>query len=184
MAYVLGAVKQHVKDAANYFGPKHGFTVVYGYRAVGSVPGSDHPKGLALDFMTSNKQKGDVLVQDLIANAGAWNITYIIWWRRIWQNGSWSSYSGPSPHTNHVHVSFGASRGSGQTVQTSYGGLGEIDDVLKQTDRLAQWATNPGSWKRLAIFVIGAILVVRALIALSGVSVNVNKELLGVLKNG
>jgi hypothetical protein len=30
---------------------------------------------------------------------------YVIYNRRIWQNGKWTDYDGSDPHTNHVHLS-------------------------------------------------------------------------------
>src|SRR3954449_5291247 len=116
MAYNLGAVKPHVAAAANHYGPKHGITNVGGYRAIGSVPNSDHPKGLALDFMTRNRVKGDALAADVIATGkGSYNVTYVIWWRQIHSLDSrgWRPYFGPSAHTDHVHVSFGVQAGTG-----------------------------------------------------------------------
>jgi len=83
MAYLLGAVKPHVKAIADSLGPKYGFTVVYGF-GPGSIAGSDHPKGLALDFMTSDKGRGDALVADLMANSGPYAVKYIVWYRRSW----------------------------------------------------------------------------------------------------
>lgn len=171
MAYALGAVKPHVKSAANHFGPKHGYSVVYGWRVSGSVSGSDHPKGLALDFMGSNRAKGDALVSDVIANAGAWNVTYVIWQRRIWtrESGSWKSYSGPSPHTNHVHVSFGDASGTGIAV-TPVGGNPLIPDWVEglkatfdKVESIFNWLTHPGNWKRIIIFGVGASLIVISL---------------------
>lgn len=106
--YNLGEVQPHVRAAAEYFGPSHNITNVGGWRATGSVPNSDHPKGLALDFMTRSKQTGDQLVRDLMDGAKTWGIKYIIWYRQIWHasTGKWTAYSGPSPHTDHVHASF------------------------------------------------------------------------------
>lgn len=107
MPYNLGQVEAHVRKAAEYFGEKFGIDSIGGWRAKGSVPGSDHPKGLALDFMTRSKSKGDQLARDVLANASNWNVKYVIWWRQIWFPGKgWEPYSGPSPHTDHVHVSF------------------------------------------------------------------------------
>lgn len=172
MPYALGAVKPHVRAAADYFGPKHGFKVVWGYRAVGSVPGSDHPKGLALDFMTLSKQKGDALVADAIAQAGKWGIKYIIYWRRIWQNGQWKPYSGPSPHTDHVHISFNDSGGSGGGMVTvPVGNNPLIPDAVEQLvaafrkiDDAVAWITDADNWKRIGLFVVGFVLVLIALL--------------------
>lgn len=124
MPYQLGDVEAHVRKAADFFGERHGISTIGGYRAKGSVPGSDHPRGLALDYMTRSKSKGDALARDLIANAKAWNVKYVIWWRQIWHPGKgWRPYSGPSPHTDHVHASFLDKPGSGTADPSKPGNL-------------------------------------------------------------
>lgn len=46
-----------------------------------------------------------VLANELVAS-GDTRIWYIIFNRRIWEDGSWTPYSGTSdPHTNHLHLS-------------------------------------------------------------------------------
>ena len=105
--YGLKGVTSNTAKAADYWGSKYGISNVYGYREHGSVPGSDHPKGLALDYMTKNKSQGTALANDLIANYKAWNVKYVIWNRYIWNpSAGWHKYNGPSAHTDHVHVSF------------------------------------------------------------------------------
>jgi len=76
-----------------------------GWRATGSVPGSDHPKGKAIDIMTLN-----AMVHQLIIAMGKQlpGAKYWISMRRIASAPDWipRPYSGPSPHTDHVHWSF------------------------------------------------------------------------------
>jgi hypothetical protein len=108
--YKLKGVSSYASGAANYFGSKYGIKTVYGL-GPGSVPGSDHPKGRAIDLMINNlkggKARGTAMANDIIHNYKAWNVKYVIWNRYIWHPGrGWSRYSGPSPHTDHVHVSF------------------------------------------------------------------------------
>jgi hypothetical protein len=105
--YGLKGIAPDVGKAADYFGSKYGIQTIGG-RGPGSVPNSDHPKGLALDYMVyNNKAKGTALANDVIKNYKAWNVKYVIWYHYIWHPGrGWSRYSGPSPHTDHVHVSF------------------------------------------------------------------------------
>ncbi len=110
-SYKLGDVTSTTKKAAAYFGNKYGIRTIGGWRSHGSVPGSDHPKGRALDYMINNikngKKVGTALANDAVANYKKWNIKYVIWNRHIWQPGrGWRKYSGPSPHTDHVHISF------------------------------------------------------------------------------
>lgn len=109
MALNLGPVKPHVKAAAEEISARFQITNIGGYRATGSVANSDHPKGLAIDVMTV--AKGNLVANWVIANAARLGVTYVIWNRRIWQNGAWKAYSGPSPHTDHVHVSFAPAPG-------------------------------------------------------------------------
>ncbi len=123
MGWDLGKVSPHVKKAGEYFGKKYSIANIGGWRSAGSVPGSDHPKGLALDVMTSSRSKGDAIAADAIKNAGPLGVKYVIWYRKIWSPGrGWRSYSGPSPHTDHVHISFNGKAGSGKLSDVA-GGL-------------------------------------------------------------
>lgn len=76
-----------------------------GWRARGSVPGSDHPKGKALDLMTG---MGHVAAQIISLFLGQPGAKYWIWNRQIASAPGWQprAYSGPSPHTDHVHLSY------------------------------------------------------------------------------
>lgn len=108
--YKLGRVSSTTQRAANYFGNKYGIKSIGGYGG-GSVPGSDHPKGRATDFMINNikngKSVGNALANDVIKNYKKYNVKYVIWNRYIWHPGrGWKKYSGPSDHTDHVHVSY------------------------------------------------------------------------------
>ena len=103
--------KPHVVAVINTLGPKFGIKTVYGWSATGSVSSSDHPKGLAGDFMINNipngKDVGDKLAAYAVANASTLGITYVIWYKRIWNpSQGWHDYSGPRDHTDHVHISF------------------------------------------------------------------------------
>lgn len=109
--YGLKGITSNTSKAADYWGSKYGIKTIGGYREHGSVPGSDHPKGRALDFMINNMKNGSAtgtaLANDVIKNYKAWNVKYVIWNRYIWTpSRGWHKYSGPSPHTDHVHVSF------------------------------------------------------------------------------
>ncbi len=85
----------------------------------------EHPKGLALDFSVlaygggvdnpgpANKAMGDAIAAYLWANRVRLGVWYVIWNRRwISRNpqsdayNKWIPYTGKSPHTDHVHVSF------------------------------------------------------------------------------
>lgn len=108
--YGLKGVTATTSKAADYFGSKYGIKTIGGL-GPGSVPGSDHPKGKATDFMINNIKNGTAvgtaLANDIIKNYKAWDVKYVIWNRYIWQPGrGWTKYSGPSAHTDHVHVSY------------------------------------------------------------------------------
>lgn len=134
MPYALGPVKEHVRAAAESIGPRFGITSILG---VGLRPNeSDHPLGLALDFMTKDKAKGDALAEYVKANASAYGVKYVIWWGRIWsvaRNGEgWRGYVPPnggsddtSMHKDHVHVSFYSTPGTGVPTQTPDGNTGK-----------------------------------------------------------
>lgn len=109
--YNFGRVSSTTAKAGNYYGNKYGIKTIGGYREHGSVPGSDHPHGRALDYMINNikngKKVGTALANDAVQNYKKWNIKYVIWNRYIWSpSRGWRKYNGPSPHTDHVHISF------------------------------------------------------------------------------
>ena len=87
-----------------------------GWRPYGSVPGSDHPRGRAIDVMTwSNRSLGWRIANWAVANAYALDIKYVIFNGRIWtRSRGWHGYRHPSDpcncnptlrHDDHVHIS-------------------------------------------------------------------------------
>lgn len=167
MAFTLSGTKAHVKAAGNYFAPKHGITSVGGWRAVGSVPNSDHPKGLALDFMTRNKAQGDALAADVIANYKQWSVKYVIWWRREWSPGDgWDSYSGPSAHTDHVHVSFHATPGSGGTTTNPVANP-LVPDALEDVAAFLNKIRDPKMWEATGYIIAGVVMLLIGILLIS-----------------
>lgn len=165
MGYDLSKVKPWVAAAANEIGPKFGIKDIGGWSATGSVPNSDHPKGLALDLMTLNHSTGNGIVEYGIANAERLGITYIIYWGRIWtaSTNKWKTYSGPSPHVDHVHISFSANGDSnvgvgGTVIPAALPAPYTL--VLDQLEGLAARVGDPALWKRVGLYVGGATLVV------------------------
>jgi hypothetical protein len=77
----------------------------------------EHPKGRACDWSLQKsgfapwhnqdtREYGNNLMAFLVRNADRLGILYVIWNRQIWFPATgWKSYSGPSDHTDHVHVS-------------------------------------------------------------------------------
>ena len=68
---------------------------------------SIHAVGRALDIMTSGAT-GDEIANHLVQNAETLGVQLIIWNRTLWKigpNGASSrAYTGPNPHTDHVHA--------------------------------------------------------------------------------
>lgn len=79
--------------------------IMGGWRAQGSVPNSDHPKGLAIDVMTPNPLVHSQIINVFVRLSGA---KYWISMGRKASAPDWKihAYTGPSPHTDHVHLSF------------------------------------------------------------------------------
>ena len=85
---------------------------------------SEHKEGRAWDWRVNTKNPEDVLrVDDLMtwllapdehgnvaAMARRLGVMYVIWDSKVWKSyqaaKGWQPYSGASPHTDHVHVSF------------------------------------------------------------------------------
>lgn len=71
---------------------------------------SDHPSGLALDFMVS-RSTGDKIADYVLSHADLLSVKYVIWRQRIkFPGGSWKTMedrgSATANHYDHVHVSF------------------------------------------------------------------------------
>jgi hypothetical protein len=94
---------------------------------------SEHEQGRAWDLMTLSKEHGQAIVDALLApdpetgephalarRAGVMNL---IWWKQMWRaypyagapSGSWAPYTGPNPHTDHIHFSFSKAGADGLT---------------------------------------------------------------------
>ncbi|HOY80508.1 MAG TPA: hypothetical protein PLB92_00075, partial [Rhodoglobus sp.] len=89
------------------------------WRAAGSVAGSDHPKGKALDAMLpgysspAGKQLGTNVAEWFRTNPWNFGTKYVIYYDRIADGGGgWGPYSHPGgnndtlAHRDHVHISF------------------------------------------------------------------------------
>lgn len=195
-----GCVRDHVATAIDEIG---------GRFSIGSVLGiglrdhaSDHPSGLAADFMVgTNQALGGAVANYAIANAGRLGVKYVIWYQRIWQNGTWKAMADRGSitqnHKDHVHVSFNGSAGSGATV-TNVGcpcpavpiccvNGGDVPDVPSLSDigknilkiwdaidgiyKAFAFFADPGNWKRVGLFLAGGILIQLSLRRMSGLTV-------------
>jgi transglycosylase-like protein with SLT domain len=72
----------------------------------------EHPRGRACDLMLDDRSRGDEIAAWVQANAEELHVLYVIWWQRYWDPRmgeipweEWDPYTGPNPHTDHVHVS-------------------------------------------------------------------------------
>lgn len=182
MVYVLGAVKPNVKKAADDVGQRFSVSTIYGVAPRDGE--SDHPKGLALDFMTySDLAKGDAIANYMQTNAGHYGVTYIIWKQHIWNVGraseGWRAMedrgSATANHMDHVHVSFKNQGGNSliNIVSPIMNLPGKIDipnplDPLKDLQKAGDFITDSHNWYRVGLFTLGGVLIVVALIMLAG----------------
>jgi hypothetical protein len=112
----FNGVKQWVADSGWRVRAKFKVSEVGG-RASRGNPNSQHPRGLALDFMVGrDAAKGNAIATYFQKHAAAENVLYIIWKDRLVYGGSapldWSkipvdySHDVTERHMDHVHVSY------------------------------------------------------------------------------
>lgn len=108
----LGAVKSNVRTAAVQLGCTFGEPTMFG--VAGRAGTSDHPGGLAVDFMV-DRATGDRLAACALENMDALGVKYVIWRQRINHGSGWKAMEdrggATANHFDHVHISF--DRGSG-----------------------------------------------------------------------
>lgn len=92
----------------------------------------EHQEGRAWDLMTRDLAHGQEVVDALLATgptgephelARRAGIMYLIWNKQMWRAyphagmpaGSWHAYTGASPHTDHVHLSFSHAGAAAET---------------------------------------------------------------------
>jgi hypothetical protein len=113
----LGAVKPHVRSAANFLGCTFGEPTVLG--VAGRAGTSDHPSGKALDFMV-DRATGNALAACALRDQNALGVSYVIWRQRINFGSGWKPMEDrggvTANHFDHVHVSFGSSAGGRPTA--------------------------------------------------------------------
>ena len=136
--FAYGGVMNHVAVAGDEVNRMFGPMAIGGKAARANA--SDHPLGLALDFMTG-PPRGDRISEHLMANAQRLAVKYIIWLQRIrYPGGGWRGMadrgSPTANHMDHVHASFMARPGM---VGTDPGGAGA---VLTQ---VVSWWSQVGS---------------------------------------
>ncbi|MFD2473225.1 hypothetical protein [Amycolatopsis silviterrae] len=85
----------------------------FGVDSVGGRAGrsgaSDHPAGLALDFMVDTKT-GNAVAAYVLEHQEDFGVKYVIWQQRYNDGGGWSAMEDrggeTANHYDHVHVSF------------------------------------------------------------------------------
>lgn len=111
LGFAYGGVQPHVAAAGAEIEEKFG-RLPGGIGGVGSRPNvSDHPAGLALDFMTmKDTALGNRIAGYLIANAQRMAVKYLIWQQKFNEGAGWSQMedrgSITANHMDHVHSSF------------------------------------------------------------------------------
>lgn len=110
----LGAVKSWVRDAAEVMSCRFGEPTMFGVAGRGGP--SDHPDGLALDFMV-DRATGDGMAACAVENMEALGVKYVIWRQRINTGNGWEGMEdrggATANHMDHVHISFERQAGSG-----------------------------------------------------------------------
>lgn len=89
---------------------------IFDVHTVGGLGGrpnvSDHPRGLAVDFMTAGGVAGDQLADYALKYKDDLRIKYVIWKQRINFGDGWHGMpnrgSATANHFDHVHISFDA----------------------------------------------------------------------------
>lgn len=144
--FAYGGVLPHVAAAGQeierVFGRMPGGIGGVGARA----NASDHPKGLALDFMTlSDTGLGNRVAQHMLQNARRLLVKYIIWQQQINQGSGWSGMedrgSPTANHMDHPHVSFLAGGAAGKDFSGEGGGF--LDFLGDQIRKIFTDLTNP-----------------------------------------
>jgi hypothetical protein len=111
LGFAYGGVQPHVAAAGAEIEEKFG-RLPGGIGGVGSRPNvSDHPLGLALDFMTlKDTALGNRIAGYLIANAQRMAVKYLIWQQKFNEGSGWTGMedrgSPTANHMDHVHSSF------------------------------------------------------------------------------
>lgn len=87
-----------------------GFTDTGGYRPK-VRPEDEHHTGQAVDVMVPSIAAGNALLPNALRRPG---VRYVIWNSKMWYpDGTTKPYTGPSPHTDHLHIRTGMATGGG-----------------------------------------------------------------------
>lgn len=107
-------VRTWVRDAARFLSCLYDEPDLIGIAGRGRV--SDHPRGLAIDLMTTGAE-GDRIAACALRNQEALGISYVIWKQRVNYGDGWERMEdrgdATENHFDHVHISFQPGVGSG-----------------------------------------------------------------------
>jgi len=104
-------MRSHAAWSARVVKHRYAVDTVSGYRS----SSGDHGEGLAADFMvSSNATKGDKVARFAKKPYGQLNVTYVIWYQRIWSvdraSDGWRPMTDlgnvTANHKDHGHISF------------------------------------------------------------------------------
>ncbi len=172
-----GTLAANTQAARDFIVKNWGITDIGGVYA-GSVPGSDHPIGKALDVMIANYlsaagiAQGTSVADWFIDHPNSFGTKYVIWRDRINEGGVWAPYQHPSgsndtlQHRDHVHLSFLTGGGSftGQAVgdQDSQGSwLDQMLTRIKSGSPSGSVAYDASAgveqWRPLGLQVLGRV---------------------------
>lgn len=108
-------VKQFRQWVISNYGERSGSpeNIIAACNAARTVASSEHWEGRAWDWMIPSPEAAERLIAALTENqdelARRAGIMYMIYNRRMWrayEPRGWSPYTGPNPHTDHIHFSF------------------------------------------------------------------------------
>jgi hypothetical protein len=110
----LTGVRTWVRDAARFLSCLYDEPDLIGIAGRGRV--SDHPRGLAIDLMTTGAE-GDRIAACALRNQETLGISYVIWKQRVNYGDGWERMEdrgdATENHFDHVHISFEPGAGSG-----------------------------------------------------------------------
>lgn len=190
--YSLGPVKPWVYKAAYEVGWKFGVRTIYGFASRSYTSEHPLGRALDF-MVYSDAAKGNAIAGYVQANASRLSVLYIIWQQRIWSpernSEGWRPMedrgSPTANHMDHVHVSFNTTAGTGGAVvgdnpwnpANPFGGLvpgGKgvpglgnplqgIYDSLGAINQIGEFFSDPNTYIRAALFIVGAIAILMAL---------------------
>lgn len=139
---------------------------------------SYHAGGRAWDAMTTDRALGDRVFAWCIANASALGLEELIWYRQIWTpSRGVHPYSGPNPHTDHVHIGISEAAGAAGPSGGLSGGSGGplatatpvgLTEAAAGLERLVCVLTRAEFWLRVGLAAAGVLLIIAGALLVFG----------------